>query len=182
MVLFRRNPLPGGTFFFTLTLRDRRAQTLVEHIDLLRAAYARTRADRPFRTEAIVVLPDHLHAIWTLPEGDGDFSGRWRAIKAGFVRALAASGVAVGRNVKGEAMVWQSRFWEHTVRDDADFAAHCDYIHYNPVKHGYVTKPTDWLHSTLHRHIEKGLYPHDWGVSAIPASVVPLTDDSGEPA
>ncbi len=165
MVLYRRNVAPGGTFFFTVTLRDRRAGMLVDHIDLLRAAYAGVKRQRPFRTDAVVVLPDHLHAIWTLPEGDGDYSGRWRAIKAGFVRALARHGVSLERNAKGEALVWQRRFWEHTLRDDADFAAHCDYIHYNPVKHGHVARPADWPLSTVHRFIERGVYPADWCVA-----------------
>jgi putative transposase len=159
MVRYRRNFVPGGTFFFIVTLRDRRARTLVDYIDLLRTAYAETQQRRPFHTEAIVILPDHLHAIWTLPEGDADYPGRWRAIKAGFVRALARAGVATPRNAHGEAMVWQRRFWEHTLRDDADFAAHGDYIHYNPVKHGHAVRPTDWPHSTVHRFIEHGLYP-----------------------
>lgn len=165
MVLYRRNVVPGGTFFFTVTLRDRRARTLVEHIDLLRAAYATVQRQRPFHTDAVVVLPDHLHAIWTLPEGDANYSGRWRAIKAGFVRGLARAGVALERNAKGEALVWQRRFWEHTLRDEADFSAHCDYIHYNPVKHGHADRPTDWPHSTVHRFIEQGLYPADWSVA-----------------
>jgi len=171
MVLYRRNFVPGGTFFFTVTLRDRRAHTLVEHVDLFRAAYADTKAKRPFRTDALVVLPEHLHVLWTLPEGDADFPGRWRAIKSGFVRALAASGVAVARNARGEAGVWQSRFWEHTVRDEADFAAHCDYLHYNPVKHGHAAQPADWPYSTVHRFIEKGVYPPDWAVAEAPARV-----------
>ena len=130
MVSYRRNRVSGGTFFFTLTLRQRRDTTLVDHVDLLREAYSEVKRARPFRTDAVVVLPDHLHAIWTLPEGDVDYSGRWRAIKAGFVRALACSGLALERNTKGEARVWQRRFWEHTLRNEADFAAHCDYIHY----------------------------------------------------
>lgn len=165
MVMYRRNVVPGGTFFFTVTLRDRRARLLVDHIDLLRAAYAGVKRQRPFRTDAVVVLPDHLHAIWTLPDGDGDFSGRWRAIKAGFVRALTRAGVATARNAKGEALVLQRRFWEHTLRDEADHAAHSDYIHYNPVKHGLVARPRDWPHSSVHRFIERGVYPADWCVA-----------------
>ncbi len=166
MVLYRRNVVPGGTFFFTVALRDRRARTLVEHIELLRAAYAAVQKQRPFRTDAVVILPDHLHAIWTLPDGDGDYSARWRAIKSHFVRALSRTGVAPGRNAKGEALVWQRRFWEHTLRDEADYAAHCDYIHYNPVKHGHATQPTDWPHSTIHRFIEQGIYPQDWSITS----------------
>jgi putative transposase len=179
MVLYRRNFIPGGSYFFTVTLRDRGARTLVDHIDLLRSSYADAVAQRPFRTDAMVVMPDHLHAIWTLPPGDADFSGRWRTIKAGFVRALAKSGIALERNAKGEAMVWQRRFWEHTLRDEADFAAHCDYIHFNPVIHGYVAHPTDWPHSTLQRFIERGIYPPNWAVSG-KTMVLPNTC-AGEP-
>lgn len=165
MVLYRRNRIPGGMYFFTVTLRDRRARTLTEHIELLRSAYADTQRRRPFRTDAIVILPDHLHAIWTLPEDDADYSGRWRAIKAGFVRALAKSGMALERNAQGEAMVWQRRFWEHTLRNDADVAAHSDYIHFNPVKHDHAARPTDWPYSTVHRFIERGVYPANWAAA-----------------
>jgi putative transposase len=180
MVLYRRNPIAGGTFFFTLALRDRRACTLVEHIDLLRAVYANVKAKRPFRTDALVVMPDHLHAIWTLPAGDADFSGRWRAIKSGFVRALASRGISTQRNAKGEAGVWQRRFWEHTVRNEMDFAAHCNYIHYNPVKHGHVAQPSDWPYSTLHRFVERGIYPADWAKTETPNGL-PASDQIGEP-
>ncbi len=171
MVRYRRNFIAGGSFFFTVTLRDRRAALLVEHIELLRAAFAATKAKRPFQIEAMVVLPDHLHAIWVLPEGDVDYSGRWRAIKSGFVRGLARTGVPVARNAKGEADIWQRRYWEHTLRDEADFTAHCDYIHYNSVKHGLVSHPAEWPHSSIHRFIERGIYPPDWAVAAIPESV-----------
>jgi len=181
MVFYRRNLLPGGTYFFTVTLRDRRAATLVEHIELLREAFASVMARRPFRTEAMAVLPDHLHAIWTLPEGDADYSGRWRAIKAEFVRGLAKSGIALERNAKGEAAVWQRRFWEHSLRDEADFAAHCDYIHFNPVKHGLVARPVDWPHSTIHRFIEHGIYPDDWAVSRGNGTPLRTTSGFGEP-
>jgi putative transposase len=165
VVLYRRNPLPGGTFFFTVALRDRRATTLVDYVGLLRAAFASEKARNPFEIDAIVILPDHLHTIWTLPLGDGDFSGRWRSIKSDFVRRLARADTALTGNRKGEALVWQRRFWEHTVRDDADFAAHCHYIHYNPVKHGLVNRPSDWRYSSIHRFVECGLYPADWAVA-----------------
>jgi putative transposase len=117
MVLYRRNRIAGGPYFFTVTLRDRRSRLLIESVAALRRAYAGVRSRRPFETVAIVILPDHLHAIWRLPEGDADYSGRWRAIKAGFVRNLRRSGVAFAMNAAGEAEVWQRRFWEHTIRD-----------------------------------------------------------------
>jgi putative transposase len=110
-----------------------------------------------------VVLPDHLHAIMTLPDSDADFSGRWRRIKSLFTHRLVASGVAISRNDRGEFALWQRRFWEHTIRDEADFERCADYIHYNPVKHGHVASPADWPHSSLHRYVRGGILPADWG-------------------
>jgi putative transposase len=163
MVFYRRNYVPGGSYFFTVTLRERGTSLLVDYIELLRAAYAEVARKRPFHTDALVVMPDHIHAIWTLPPGDSDYSGRWRAIKSGFVRLLARQGVALARNTKGEAQVWQRRFWEHTLRDDTDFTRHCDYIHFNPVKHGFVSRAADWPHSSLHKFVERGICEADWG-------------------
>ncbi|HEX5127253.1 MAG TPA: transposase [Rhodocyclaceae bacterium] len=167
MVFYRRNYVPGGTFFFTVTLRDRRSDLLVRHVDLLRDAVAAAKAKRAFTIDAMVVMPDHVHAIWTLPEDDHDYSGRWRLIKSAFVRGLAKSGVPIARNARGEADVWQRRFWEHTIRDDADFERHADYIHFNPVKHGYVSSPADWPHSSIHRYVEQGLLSRDWGAGVM---------------
>ena len=133
MVNYRRAWVPGGTFFFTVALRDRNRDTLVRHIDDLRSAFRETREKNPWRTDAIVVLPEHLHVLWTMPEGDTDYPGRWRAIKSNFVRRLRQKDVIVKTNAKGEADVWQRRFWEHCVRDEDDFARHVDYIHINPV-------------------------------------------------
>ncbi|MEN3111109.1 transposase [Uliginosibacterium paludis] len=175
MVLYRRNYIAGGTFFFTVALRDRRSDLLLRQADLLKQAIAEIKAKRPFSIEAMVVMPEHLHAIWTLPEGDADYSGRWRAIKSGFVRALTKHGVEVARNARGEAEVWQRRFWEHTLRDENDFNRHVDYIHYNPVKHGYVTSPASWPHSSIHRFIERGVITADWG-----ANMDFAADDFGE--
>ena len=124
MVHYRRIRLEGGTYFFTVTLADRRARVLTDHVDLLRSVLRRVQTARPFAIVAMVVLPDHLHAIWTLPAGDADYSGRWRAIKAGLTRELVTSGLPLVRNDKGEYDLWQRRFWEHTVRDEADLAAH----------------------------------------------------------
>jgi putative transposase len=163
MVLYRRNYVSGGSFFFTLTLRDRRSDLLVRHVDLLRTVVANVKAARPFAIDAMVVMPEHLHAIWTLPADDGDYSGRWRAIKSGFVRALKNNDINIYSNARGEADVWQTRFWEHTIRDERDLNKHVDYIHYNPVKHGYTKRPSDWPHSSIHRYIEQGLLTADWG-------------------
>jgi len=143
MVRYRRNFAPGGTFFFTVTLADRRDTTLVDRIVTLRDAFRVTRSERPFVLDAIVVLPDHLHAVMTLPPEDADFSGRWRRIKALFTHKAVRDGLSVPRNPRGEFALWQRRFWEHTVRDDTDFARHVDYIHFNPVKHGFVTRVSD---------------------------------------
>jgi putative transposase len=162
MVCYRRNRVPGGTCFFTATLRDRGSTLLIDHVAALRETYARVARERPFRTDAIVVLPDHIHAIWTLPEGDDDYSARWRAIKAGFVRNLVRAGFPVRRNPRGEADIWQRRFWKRTMRDETDYATHCDYIHYNPVKHGFVAGAAEWAHSSFRRFVAAGVYPPDW--------------------
>ena len=162
MVHYRRNRLPGGTFFFTVVLRDRAATLLVDHVEPLRAAFRHARRQRPFAIDAMVVLPDHLHAIWTLPPGDADYAGRWRAIKSRFTRTLAGLGIALPKNARGEYALWQPRFWEHTIRNETDLARHVDYIHYNPVKHGHVTAVPDWPYSSFHRYVRAGLYPPDW--------------------
>ena len=138
MTSYRRNFVQGGSFFFTVNLADRRQRLLVDHVDLLRRAFFETRRQHQFVIEAIVVLPDHLHAIWTLPVGDGDFALRWRLIKAAFSRRLPATeAVSASRLEKGERGIWQRRYWEHTLRDENDYSRHIDYIHFNPVKHGW---------------------------------------------
>ena len=162
MVLYRRNRLPGGTFFFTATLRDRTSRILVEKVEPLREAFRTVRRQHPFRIDAIVVLPDHLHTIWTLPPGDDDFPGRWRAIKSAFTHAVVKSGLPVARNQKGEYALWQRRYWEHTVADDVDFQHHVDYIHFNPVKHGLVEKAVDWPYSSFHHYVRQGILERDW--------------------
>ncbi len=124
MVRYRRNLVPGGTYFFTVTLADRTSSALVGHVSALRTAFRVARRERPFTVEAIVILPDHLHAIWTLPPGDCDFSGRWRRIKANFTRRLVAAGTPVKRHRNGEYALWQRRFWEHTIRNEIDFERH----------------------------------------------------------
>jgi putative transposase len=166
MVRYRRNFVPGGTYFFTVTLADRRSRALVEHIGALRAAFRTARRERPFTIDAIVILPEHLHTVMTLPPDDADFSGRWRRIKGLFTRALAAAGATFPDDRRGEYALWQRRFWEHTIRDDGDFARHVDYIHINPLKHGLVTRVMDWPYSSFHRYVRQGLLPHDWAGSA----------------
>jgi putative transposase len=170
MVNYRRALVPGGTFFFTVALQDRSQDTFVRYIDDLQQAFRETKAKHPWQTNAIVVLPEHLHALWTLPEGDTDYSGRWRAIKSKFVRRLRRASALVRTNSKGDADVWQRRFWEHAIRDDADFARHVDYIHINPVKHGHVARATDWRWSSIHRFVERGVVAPDWAADTLDGS------------
>jgi putative transposase len=163
MTSYRRNFIAGGSFFFTVNLADRRLRLLTDHIERLRAAFCKTRRRHPFTIDAIVVLPDHLHAIWTLPEGDADFAIRWMLIKASFSRGLLHSEpVSSSRVRKRERGIWQRRYWEHTLRDETDFARHADYIHFNPVKHGHVSRVRDWPFSSFHRLVRFGVYPLDW--------------------
>ena len=161
MVHYRRNFLAGGTFFFTATVADRRSSVLVDHVGLLVRAFRVIRLERPFFLDAFVILPDHLHTIVTLPRDDADFSGRWRRMKSLFTRLAVASGLKCERNARGEYALWQRRFWEHTIRDDTDFARHVDYIHFNPVKHGLVTKAADWPYSSFRRYVRTGVLPRD---------------------
>ena len=160
---YRRWYQPGGTWFFTVNLLDRRSSTLVDHTDLLRRAFRRVRAKYPFDMLAIVVLPNHLHCIWTLPPNDADFSKRWRLIKARFSRELSGHGPGSrSRCKRRERGVWQRRFWEHSIRDENDLNRHINYIHYNPVKHGLLPSPIDWPHSSFHRYVRLGILPTHW--------------------
>lgn len=160
---YRRNRVPGGTYFFTMNLLARRERLLVEHIDALRNAVRQVRAQRPFHIDAWVVLPDHTHCVWTLPPGDDDYSARWKAIKIAFAKTLPRTELlSAVRERKGERGIWQRRFWEHTIRDDLDYAAHVDYVHINPFKHGLVQRVADWPYSSFHRFVEAGIYPQDW--------------------
>ena len=161
---YRRNRVAGGTYFFTVNLLERNLTLLTDHIDALRAAVRKVRARRPFHIDAWVVLPDHLHCVWTLPPGDADYSSRWKAIKITFAKSLPATErLSPVRRSKGERGIWQRRFWEHTIRDDSDYSAHMDYVHYNPVKHGLVVRVAAWPYSSIHRCVAAGIYPADWG-------------------
>jgi putative transposase len=166
MVGYRRNFVPGGTFFFTVTLADRRSKVLVDHVDFLRDALRVARRERPFVIDAIVILPDHLHAILTLPSEDSDFSGRWRRIKGHFSSALIGVSTQLRRRSNGSLALWQRRFWEHTIRDEGDFERHVDYIHFNPVKHSFVQRVRDWPYSSFHRYVKEGILPDDWAGDA----------------
>jgi putative transposase len=163
MTGYRRHFVPGGRFFFTVNLADRKQSLLTTYIAQLRNAFQEIRQRHFFTMDAIVVLPDHLHAIWTLPDGDADYAMRWRLIKSTFSRHIPPSeNVSFSRQRKGERGIWQRRYWEHTIRDENDFGRHVDYIHINPVKHGYVSRVCDWQPSSFHRMVKLGIYPADW--------------------
>jgi putative transposase len=160
---YRRAFVPGGCWFFTVNLLERRNTLLVDRIDVLRDAVERTRNNYPFIIDAFVVLPDHIHAIWTLPPEDANFSLRWRLIKSLFARVLPKQErLSDVRRARGERGIWQRRFWEHLVRDEADYARHVEYCYINPVKHGLVTRVRDWPHSSFHRDVRAGIVPLDW--------------------
>jgi putative transposase len=163
MANYRRNRVADGTYFFTVNLADRDSHLLVDHIDMLRAAVREVRHRRPFHIDAWVVLPEHMHAVWTLPGGDDDYSGRWLAIKKAFSKALPRTESATDARIhQGERGIWQRRFWEHTIRDEADYAAHINYVHFNPLKHGWVQHVAEWPYSTFHRAVKQGIYSEDW--------------------
>ena len=169
MTSWRRAFIPGGTYFFTL-VTERRAPILTTPLgrSLLREVTLECRRNRPFEIVAVVVLPDHLHAIWRLPDGDADYSTRWAWLKKEFTKRWLAEGgpeqeISASRRNNRRRGVWQRRFWEHLIRDERDFERHIDYIHFNPVKHGQVARPLDWPWSSFHRFVRRGLYPSDWG-------------------
>lgn len=175
MSRYRRLRVPGARYFFTVVLQDRRSTLLTDHIDALRGAYAATLADMPVFSDAIVILPDHLHAVWTLPDGDSDYPERWRKIKHRFTRSL---GAGIGRSAtrspskirKRDAGLWQRRYWEHMIRDEADYRAHVAYCWGNPVKHGLVHRAVDWPYSSIHRDIRLGRVDPQWsGVARVDA-------------
>jgi len=161
---YRRATEPGGTYFFTVNLVDRASDLLVRHIDELRSVIRKVKQAHPFSVVAIAILPEHLHTVWRLPPGDADYPMRWSLIKANFSRCLTkGENVRGSRRTKRERGIWQRRYWEHRIRDELDLARHVDYIHFNPVKHGWVGRPVDWPYSTLHGYIDRGLLPEDWG-------------------
>ena len=166
---YRRSYVPGGTFFFTL-VTERRAEMLCtpQARACLGKAFRECRRRWPFQIDALVLLPDHLHAIWTLPQGDQDYPQRWGWIKKEFSKAWlsaggAEQGVRPSQVRQRRRGIWQRRFWEHTIRDEEDFRRHFDYIHFNPVKHHLVESPEKWPFSTFHRWVKLGVYAPDWG-------------------
>jgi putative transposase len=164
---YRRIHAPGGTFFFTLvTYECRQVFGEEQTVILLRNAFRSVLQKHPFTIEAAVVLPDHQHMIWRLPENDGDYATRWRLIKSHFTHHWEGNRdipTSTSRQLKGERAVWQRRYWEHLIRDDRDWQQHVEYIHYNPVKHGLARAPVEWKYSSFHTFVKQGLYSPDWG-------------------
>jgi len=166
---YRRARIKGGTYFFTIVTHNRR-QFLCqpENVELLRNSLLYVMQRHKFEIDAFVLLPDHLHCIWTLPEGDDDFSTRWQLVKRYFSQHCESqykSYVSVSREKKNEQAIWQRRFWEHVIRDNEDYIKHVDYIHYNPVKHGYTKSPKDWEYSSFHKYVRAGMYDEMWGAN-----------------
>ena len=165
---YRRNHLAGGCYFFTVALAERQSTLLIDAIDKLRSAVSSTRQQHPFTINAWVVLPEHMHAVWTLPDGDCDYPLRWRLIKSHFSRSLPAVEYRRESRIrKNERGIWQRRSWEHTIRDEDDYRRCLDYVHYNPVKHHHVASVADWPYSTFHRCVSEGIYPADWAAGDV---------------
>jgi putative transposase len=168
MSQYRRADIPGATYFFTVnTYRRQAVLTDPRCRESLHNAISKVRLDLPFEIVAWVLLPDHIHAIWQLPQNDKDFPLRWSLIKQQVTRDCEAwlpqQNLSASRKKRGEGSLWQRRFWEHLIRDETDLSRHVDYIHFNPVKHGYVANVADWPYSTFHRFVKEGLYPEGWG-------------------
>lgn len=160
---YRRVVIPGATYFFTVNLLDRKSNLLVDQIDKLRLSFQKIRNLHPFEIDGIVILPDHFHLMITLPRDDGDYSLRLRLIKGAFSQQIESNEyVNPIRKKKSERGIWQRRFWEHLIRNEKDYEHHLNYIHYNPVKHGYVKMAVDWSYSSIHRAIRTGILPKDW--------------------
>jgi putative transposase len=180
---YRRIKKAGGTYFFTVVTQGRHPiLTSPEVRQALREGISQVRQAMPFSIEAWILLPDHLHAIWTLPEDDDRYAARWAVIKS-CVTKRCKNLVGAGENVnlsmsrRQEGGFWQRRFWEHVIRDEADFQRHLNYLHWNPVKHGYAKTPMDWPYSTIHRFVAQGFYPTNWGGGVVEEY---QSDDFGE--
>jgi putative transposase len=176
---YRRAWSAGGTYFFTVNLLERRGNDLlVRHIDLLRAAVRQVRLAHAFVIHGWVALPEHLHCVIELPADDANFALRWRLIKRLFSLGLPATERrSVVRLRRGERGIWQRRYWEHLIRDEADYRAHLDYLHFNPVKHGWVQRVSEWPYSTFHAWVKQGVYPQDWAQAVESGDVDRFGDD-----
>jgi len=164
---YRRVRIKGGTYFFTvITYRKRKIFRDPENIELLRNAFRRVLKLYPFKIDAFILMPDHLHCIWTLPQGDSDYPTRWRLIKTLFTKNCKDRyklPPSTSRAKKKEQAIWHRRYWEHLIRDQEDFRKHVEYIHYDPVKHGWARIPLEWKYSSFHRYVRNGLYDESWG-------------------
>ena len=168
MTQYRRSFIAGGYYFFTVALAERSSNLLTAEINWLKKSFCGVKEQKPFRIDALVVLPDHLHCIWVLPPGDADYPTRWKMIKAFFSRGMPKTEQrSASRRQKGERGIWQRRYWEHTLRNEIDWRRHMDYIHFNPVKHAYVQRVRDWPYSTFHRYVRQGIYTLDWGGDSV---------------
>lgn len=165
---YRRIRISGTSYFFTLTLQNRKSDLLVQNIDALRSAFKKVQLNHPFIIDAVVILPDHLHVLITLPLHDNDYATRLNLIKGNFSRQIKHNEkISASRKNKRERGIWQRRFWEHCIRCDSDYENHINYIHYNPVKHNYVTVPSKWPYSSIHRFIRLNLLPINWGAGLV---------------
>jgi putative transposase len=170
---YRRANAKGGTYFFTVVTYRRQKFLCNENVrNALRDGIRDTQTTHPFTIDAWVLLPDHLHCIWTLPPNDANFGTRWAMIKRFVTKQCGPSlyrdeWMTQSKLRRKESTIWQRRFWEHQIRDERDYERHMDYIHYNPVKHGYVENVRDWPHSTFHRYVRDGVYAEDWGSAAM---------------
>jgi len=170
---YRRVSMAGASYFFTVvTYRRHHLFGKAQAVGILERAIQRVQERRPFVIEAQVILPDHIHSMWTLPDDDVDYPTRWRLIKEAFTREYVpnhhVSSRDASRRARGERTVWQRRYWEHLIRNDRDFSAHLEYIHFNPVRHGLVSAPRDWPHSTFLNWVAKGAYESTWGSQEAP--------------
>lgn len=166
MATYRRSITPGATYFFTLnTCGRQKVLTDIRVYHALKQSLRRVKQQLPFTIDAFVLLPDHLHCIWTLPEQDADYAKRWNIIKryvSQQTRDIIVPPANASRLRRGELGLWQRRYWEHQIRDESDFEQHVNYIHWNPVKHGYVKRVADWPYSSFHHHVKYGNYPENW--------------------
>jgi putative transposase len=183
---YRRAHVPGGTFFFTLKT-ERNAPIFHDSsaVELLGSILRVANERWPVVTNAMVLLPDHLHALWSMPSGDDRYSLRWAWIKKEFTKQFLTNGgaeqpISDSKRRHRRRGVWQRKFWEHTIQDEDDFHAHFDYIHWNPVKHGYVRCPADWPHSTFQRWVAAGVYQPHWGCGDRMPPMFPLLMETGE--
>ena len=173
---YRRLTTKGACYFFTLNLQNRQQTLLTDHIDTLRNTINKVKHNHPFKLDALVILPEHLHILITLPRDDNNYAKRIMLIKTSFSRQLPKEeNISKSRKSKRKRGIWQRRYWEHQIRNDEDYENHINYIHYNPVKHGYVNNANEWQYSTIHQYIKQGVITQNWG-----SENIMLTQDYGE--